>query len=598
MKLGPLMQILVSYLLFLWNGGLDPNSADLIQLRERRILSGIVLLILPVGIIIIIGNFSSGAPRDNWFLYLGQFFLIAALFAQAYGKSQQLAANLVFFTYWMMPALLMQRYGVQGTTMVWLLPVSPLAVLALGRRNGAIWAVLCSLTFLFYGKLHSMGLINYVQVNHEYVPKVGISNAVEMVMLTVILTGAAIIFRRTQRHTEAKLSKLVQKLRKEVHSRRLAEQDAKLSEQSKTAFLSSMSHEIRTPLNGVIAATRLMTEATSIEERKEFADIALLSSDTLLELVSDIMDLDAMGSGKLKISSDVIDPRSLVKDALWPLQFQAREKGIELNINIEPNIPQFIMGDRTRSKQIIINLAGNGIKFTQKGSVDCKFSIHNEMILVEVEDSGIGIDKQAQSKLFEPFVQADSSTRNQFGGSGLGLTIVKRIVSAMKGKIELESEMGKGTKISVYLPLIVPPQKTIDAFLLEQNKVSKVSSLRPLDLLIADDNAVNRMVLERLLEKDNHKVVSVEDGKQALDYLEAHDVDVVLLDIQMPIMNGEEAAQKIRELDGLKSKVPIIAITANANSDDAQRLLATNFNAFVAKPFKHQELTDAIQDLL
>ncbi|MFK7863756.1 MAG: ATP-binding protein [Pseudohongiellaceae bacterium] len=588
------MQFLFNHFSFLWNGGLEPSSTDLVSLRERRILAGIVFLILPVGTLIIFGNFSSGASADNWFLYFGLCLLVGSLYVQAYENSQRTAGNLVFFTYWIMPTLLMQRYGVQGTTMMWLLPVSPLAVLVLGRRTGGLWAGLCCLTFVFYGTLHSQGLIRFVTINHEYVPHVGKSNAIEMVLLTLILTGSAIIFRQTQRMAESKLRTLVRKLTKEVRSRRLAEKDAKHSEQTKTDFLSSMSHEIRTPLNGVIAATRLMIEAETDSERKEYANIVLLSSDTLLELVSDIMDLDAMSSGKLTLASDIIASRELVQSSLWPLQFQAKEKGINFNIHIDPEFPEFVMGDRVRAKQILLNLVGNAIKFTQRGSVDFSLAVDHEMIVIQVKDSGIGIDKKAQMKLFEPFVQADNSTRSNFGGSGLGLTIVKKIINTMKGKIELESTVGEGSKFSVYLPLLIPTKPSVDEYQKAKNEQRPQADLRPLNILIADDNAVNRMVLERLLEKDKHKVVSVDDGKKALDYLEAHDVDILLLDLQMPIMSGEEAAAAIRKLPGTKSSAPIIAITANVNADNSNALLGKNFDGFVAKPFKHDELVEEI----
>jgi CheY-like chemotaxis protein len=236
---------------------------------------------------------------------------------------------------------------------------------------------------------------------------------------------------------------------------------------------------------------------------------------------------------------------------------------------------------------------GNAIKFTSSGSVKVHTSIEHNKLKLVVEDTGIGIPEDAMSKLFEPFVQADVTTRSNFGGSGLGLTIVKKIVNAVNGNIKLESKLGEGTKFTVYFPLLLPESQPS----LPPTELNLEITLPALNLLVADDNAVNRMVLGRLLENDNHCVVTVDDGKQALDYVKAHLVDAVLMDIQMPIMNGEEAAAAIRSIEGEQRNVPIIAITANTSSDDVKRLLSSNFNGFLTKPFRHEDLIKTLQSV-
>lgn len=586
------MNLLKKYLFFLWNGGLHPERADLVELRERRTLSSTVLFLSPIGIALIVSNEVNGYGGDNVYLIIGLIAVISSLFIQAHLSLRIIAVNVYLFAFWMMPTAVMQSYGVQGTTMMWLIPHSAIAVLISGPRNGVVWAIICSITLAVYGYLHTHGLIPFDYGDHLYIPSAGIPNAMEIVFIIWISTGAAVLFRKRQRETEVKLNNLVGKLKAEITNRRRAEKNAKQSEQSKSAFLAAMSHEIRTPLNGVVAATRLLVDAKTDKEKNEFSDVILGSSETLLELIGDVMDLSAMESGQLNISAEVMSPREVVASSLKPFQFQAKEKGITLFMSIGQEVPEYIYADKTRAKQIVINLVGNAIKFTKQGEIRVRVYLELDKIVLEVKDTGIGISKEEQDKLFEPFVQASASTRQIFGGSGLGLTIVKKIVNAVQGDIVLESEPGKGSKFSIYIPYIKPSDESIKALKL---RGLEKTDLQPLRLLIADDNAVNRMVLARLLENDNHKVVAVNDGQEALDFVKAHNVDAVLMDIQMPIMNGEEAAQEIRKLPVPKAAIPIIAITANASADDAKRLLSTNFNGFLSKPFRRESLVEVLQ---
>lgn len=567
-------------------------QGDLVRLRERRILSGTIFLLSPACLLIMLANWQDGAGGDNYILSGGLILGGSVLFIQAYFQFQRLAANLLIFAFWLMPTILLQSYGLQGTTMMWVLPVPAVAVLLTGRKNGMVWGLISVVTIVITGYRHANSMIDYTSRNHEFVPGVGLSNAVEAILIITILSGTALIFRRIQRDAEDKLNNTVNRLEKEVTNRRHAEEDAKRSEQGKSAFLSSMSHEIRTPLNGVITATRLMVDAKTDAERAEYAEIVLGSSDTLLELVSDVMDLNAMETDSFKIYHQAVHIREVFQTTLRPFHFQAEEKGISLSLEIDPNVPEYFLGDKTRAKQILMNLVANAIKFTAQGAVSVSASFEDNMLLMVIEDTGAGIAKESQNKLFEPFVQADSSTRGEYGGSGLGLTIVKKTITAMNGRIALESELGIGTKVSVYFPYIEPRAESIKA---AKNDTSVITEIPPMNLLIADDNAVNRMVLSRLLENDNHKVVTVEDGQQALDYVKAHSVDAVLMDIQMPVMSGEKSAAEIRCLPSPKSEVPIIAITANANSDDAQRLLDADFDGFLAKPFRREDLLRTLQ---
>ncbi|MFK7865255.1 MAG: response regulator [Pseudohongiellaceae bacterium] len=586
------MNHLKSYFLFIWNGGLEPDHSDLVELRERRTLSSMALFLSPVGCAVIVSNILSGYQRDNVYISLGLIIIFSSIFIQAHWGSRKVVVNLHLFAFWLMPTAIMQNYGMQGTAVMWLFPHSAIAVLMSGPKNGMVWAAICMMTVAVYGYLHSQGLVAFNYGEHNYVAAAGIPNAVDCMFIIAISTGAAVLFRKRQNETETKFNELVEKLESEVKSRRLAEKNAKISEQSKSAFLAAMSHEIRTPLNGVVSATRLMVDAKTSADKKEYSEIILGSSETLLELIGDVMDLSAMESGKLNITPVAMSPRKVVQSTLRPFQFQAKEKGIELEIVVEDDVPEYILADKTRAKQILINLVGNSIKFTKQGKISARVFMERDKIVLSVADTGVGISEKEQNKLFEPFVQANAETRRTFGGSGLGLTIVKKIVSAVQGSIVLESELGKGSTFHVYLPCIIP-----DAVEIEKQRKLNLSKwdIQPLNLLIADDNAVNRMVLARLLENDNHKVVAVNDGQEALDYMKAHEVDAIMMDIQMPIMDGEQAAAEIRKLGGSKSQTPIIAITANASSDDAQKLLSTNFDGFLSKPFRRESLLEVLQ---
>ena len=588
-----MFSIITKQILFLWNGGLDPTYGRLARLKERRLLSSFIFFVTPVCLILMLSNWLSGVGSDNGVLLGGLLLIWGGLFLQAFFQYQKLAANLAIFSYWTMPTVLMQSYGLQGTVMMWLLPVPAMAILLTGRKNGMVWGLICCVTLAVTGYLHANSLIDYNPVYHEFVPKVGITNAIEGILLIAILSGSAAIFRKAQRDSEGRLKSLVSRLKSEIANRRHAEKDAKRSEQGKSAFLSAMSHEIRTPLNGVIMAARLMVSAKTDAERAEYAGIVMGSSDILLELVSDVIDLNAMDIDNFKIANQTICTRELVIGTLRPFSFQAEEKGISLNVTIESNVPYYFLGDRTRAKQVIMNLVGNAIKFTVEGAVNVSLLYEDNKLLLVIDDTGVGISEESKEKLFEPFVQGSQSTRDEYGGSGLGLTIVKKIVTAMNGVILLKSEIGVGTKVSVYFPFIMPKLENIEKL---HNNDLTIPEIEPLTLLIADDNAVNRMVLSRLLENDKHTVISVEDGQQALDYIKAHSVDAILMDIQMPVMNGEQSAAQIRSLPGPKSVIPIIAITANANSTDARRLLDSGFDGFLSKPFRREDLLRTLQE--
>ncbi len=529
--------------------------------------------------------------QNNTAIGMGILCVVICLFIQAYLNKPRLAANITIFAFW---ATVMAESGIIGTPILWILSIPPIAILLSGRLMGILWGIICLSTIFTFYLLFNFDIITSVSPEDraaalEYGDRAFEVFAVEAALILCILTGATIVFRNAQIKAERKLSDIVHSLKNEVHTRSLAEEEARLSEQAKSAFLAAMGHELRTPLNGVIGASRLLKETTNEAEKKEFVDVIAQSSETLLELVNSVMDLSSLESGKLELEHTAIELKTLLEQTLAPLSFQAKSKGIVLDFDITPDTPEYILGDPTRLRQILINLVGNSIKFTEAGAVRVTACRTYNKLCLRVTDTGIGIPVDSQATLFEPYVQAEQDTTRKFGGSGLGLAIVKKLVAAMNGKITLESTPGKGSQFSIFLPLLAAnPAELVQ-------HTESHSELPKLRALIADDNAISRMVLSRLLEKDHHDVVSVANGREAIDYIEGNNIDVVLMDIHMPEMDGLTATQKIRDMDIDKSQLPIIAITANSSNEEKTRAKNAGMNGFIGKPFRYEELLHELQ---
>ena len=586
-----------NHIRFLYNGGLDPESADSEELRQRRTFSTSIMTLIPFPFMLMVSNLFYEAKEDNLAISIGVIFVLSSLYIQAYWNNPRLAEQTTIYAYWATVTLLMSQHGIIGTPILWMLAIPPIAILISSRRSGIFWGLICLSTILTYYLLFNFDIISNVSpaaraAALEYGDQAFEIFAFEAALILSILTGATIVFRTAQLRAERKLQDSVHSLKNEVHTRSLAEEEARLSEQAKSAFLAAMSHELRTPLNGVIGAAKLLNEAKTDSEKKEFTDVIVQSSETLLELINNVMDLSSLESGKVELEQTAFELDSLLKQTLAPLKFQAISKNIELEYDITPDIPTFLLGDPTRLRQILINLVGNSLKFTNAGTVRVTACRSYDKFCIRVTDTGIGIPFESQATLFEPYVQAQSDTTRKYGGSGLGLAIVKKLVTAMDGKIALESTSGIGTTFSIYLPMLVAQDQEVIEDIKSDNDLPKLKAL------IADDNAINRMVLSRLLEKDQHDVVAVSNGKEAIDYIEDHMLDVVLMDIQMPEMDGLTATQKIRKMNKQKSTLPIIAITANSSIEEIKRAKIAGVDGFIGKPFRYEELMRELQSIL
>ena len=378
-----------------------------------------------------------------------------------------------------------------------------------------------------------------------------------------------------------------------------ARDDAERMSRTKGEFLANMSHEIRTPMNGVIGTLQLLEDTSLTESQREYVKVAYKSADSLLSILNDILDLSKIEAGKLEFEAIPFDLREVVNDVVALHASKAEQMGIYLNSDIDEGVPKKVIGDPTRMRQVMVNLISNAIKFTSEGgvSIRVKLKLKDEkdaLIRVEVKDTGIGIPENKHQKLFLAFSQADGSTTRKHGGSGLGLTIVRQLVEMMKGNLGIESEPGKGSKFWFVVPLSIAHDDQL--LPVPSTEVAKPVLLAG-KVLLVEDNPINQMVARKMLEKIGLESVLAENGKQALQCLQREKFDAVLMDCQMPEMDGFEATQIWREQEQLSSngRVPIIAMTANVMQGDRERCLSAGMDDYLGKPVRQAELGSILQ---
>jgi PAS domain S-box-containing protein len=374
-----------------------------------------------------------------------------------------------------------------------------------------------------------------------------------------------------------------------------AKESADFANRTKSKFLANMSHEIRTPITAILGFAELLHDSPLAKWQKDHLEIILASTEHLLELINDVLDLSTIEVGKVPIDSSPFSLRGVAREAINSHRMKIKEKGITLCSVIPPEVPDILAGDKTRLKQILVNLLGNAVKFTEKGEVVLSVIIEelqqgSALIRFDVHDTGIGIGQEDLSKIFLPFHQADNSSTRDFGGTGLGLSICSRLSMLMGGDIWAESSLGTGSIFHLRLPFTIDDKKQ-DSVVLKTGVRPAAWEGPPLNILLVEDNENLRHFFSELLQKHGHNTAFACNGIEALTKLRENEPDVVLMDIQMPIMGGLEAITKLRDSEEeTKRHLPVIALTAHAMDDKRQELLERGFDGYVSKPCKAEDL--------
>lgn len=376
---------------------------------------------------------------------------------------------------------------------------------------------------------------------------------------------------------------------------RLAKEHAEASTRAKSEFLSNMSHEIRTPLNAVLGFTELLELENLPDQARPMLQNIRLSADTLMSLINDILDLSAIESGKVDLERTTFDLTYLCRRIKETVKLKAQEKNIRLQLSLDDELPQFVIGDPTRLNQILLNLMSNAVKFTESGKVRLDVFVAKKnntlhSIRFEITDTGIGIPADRLDAIFDKFVQAEQSTRRKYGGSGLGLAITKQLIELQGGQLEVKSTVGEGSVFSFTIGYEVDVQ---------QGQVDTDVEIHPLPddlrVLLVEDTLLNQYLIKGVLEKVGVAPVIANNGQEALEYLKENSFDVVLLDLHMPVMDGSETARRIRDGETLQPDIPLIGLTADVFTETRESMLEAGVNDFLTKPVKMRQLIEKLR---